>query len=63
MGQYHKLVNFTKKEFVESYAFGNGAKLWEQVGWEHAFSNVTHLAYISWSRLFALPVKFQLPLR
>ncbi len=42
MGQYHKLVNFDKKQFVDSYAFGNGAKLWEQVAWDHAFSNVTH---------------------
>lgn len=42
MGQYHILVNFTKKEFVDPYEFGNGAKLWEQVGWKNAFSNVTH---------------------
>jgi hypothetical protein len=42
MGQYHRLVNFTKKEFVSSYPLGNGAKLWEQVCWPHALSNVTH---------------------
>jgi hypothetical protein len=42
MGQYHRLVNFTKKEYVVSYPLGNGAKLWEQVCWRHALSNVTH---------------------
>lgn len=42
MGQYHMLVNFTKKEFVDPHKFGNGLKLKEQVNWEHAFSNITH---------------------
>lgn len=49
MGQYHQLVNFTKKEFVNPHQFGNGLKLWEQVGWEHAFSNVTHMLIASCS--------------
>ena len=42
MGQYHRLVNFTKKEYVNPHEFGNGLKLLEQTGWEFAFSNVTH---------------------
>ena len=49
MGQYHQLVNFTKKEFVDPHQFGNGLKLWEQIGWEHAFSNVTHMLIASCS--------------
>jgi len=42
MGQYHKFVNFDKKEFITPHKFGNGLKLWEQVGWESSFSNVVH---------------------
>jgi hypothetical protein len=42
MGQYHKLVNFTKKQFINPHEFGNGLKLREQICWKHSFSNVTH---------------------
>jgi hypothetical protein len=31
MGQYHKLVNLDKHEFVHHYPLGCGAKLWEQL--------------------------------
>ena len=34
MGQYHILVNLTKKQFVHPHRIGNGLKLREQVGWE-----------------------------
>ena len=34
MGQYHYLVNLTKKQFVHPHHIGNGLKLREQVGWE-----------------------------
>lgn len=40
MGQYHRLVNLSKKEFVEPHSIGNGMKLREQVGWEHSTSTV-----------------------
>ena len=32
MGQYHKLINLDKKEAVEPYAIGLGAKQWEHLG-------------------------------
>jgi len=38
MGQYHYLVNLTKKEFVHPHQIGNGLKLREQVGWEASTS-------------------------
>ncbi len=31
MGQYFKVVNKTKKEYLSPYTFGNGAKMWEIV--------------------------------
>lgn len=40
MGQYHYLVNLTKKEFVHPHRIGNGLKLREQVGWEYSTSTV-----------------------
>lgn len=39
MGQYHILVNFTKREFVNPHALGNGAKLWENIGFETSLSS------------------------
>ena len=32
MGQYHKLYNVTRKEFVHPHKIGNGLKLTEQCG-------------------------------
>lgn len=34
MGQYHKLFNLDKKEYVHGHRIGNGLKLMEQVGFE-----------------------------
>jgi hypothetical protein len=34
MGQYHKLVNLDKKEYVSASEIGNGRKLMEQCGFE-----------------------------
>lgn len=30
MGQYHRVVNLTKKEYLNHYNLGAGAKVWEQ---------------------------------
>lgn len=42
MGQYHKVVNLTKREFIDQYQFGSGAKLLEQHG-EGSVSSALHL--------------------
>jgi len=34
MGQYHKLYNLDKKEYVHAHRIGNGLKLMEQCGHE-----------------------------
>lgn len=34
MGQYHKIVNLTKKEFINPHVIGSGLKQREQVGWD-----------------------------
>ena len=34
MGQYHYLINLTKKQFVNPHEIGNGLKLQDQIGWE-----------------------------
>lgn len=34
MGQYHKLFNLDKKEFVHGHRIGTGLKLMEQVGFD-----------------------------
>ena len=34
MGQYHTVVNLTKKEYLDPHKFGDGLKLWEQVNSE-----------------------------
>ena len=38
MGQYHILVNFTKREYVHPHRLGNGAKLLENVGFDTSLS-------------------------
>lgn len=40
MGQYHYLVNLTKREYVMPHEIGNGLKLTEQVGWPYSSSTV-----------------------
>ena len=42
MGQYYMLVNFDTKEMINPHTLGNGLKFREQIGWEYAFSAVTH---------------------
>lgn len=34
MGQYHKLYNLDKKEYVHGHKLDNGLKLMEQCGWD-----------------------------
>jgi hypothetical protein len=34
MGQYHKLYNLDKKEYVHGHNINNGLKLMEQCGWD-----------------------------
>jgi hypothetical protein len=40
MGQYHKVVNLTKKEYVYAHKIGVGLKLWEQVGFAGSTADV-----------------------
>jgi hypothetical protein len=34
MGQYHYIVNITKRQFIHPHKIGSGLKLIEQIGWE-----------------------------
>lgn len=43
MGQYHKLYNIDKKEFVHPHGIDNGLKLMEQVGFEKSTSSALFL--------------------
>ncbi len=43
MGQYHILVNLTKKQFIHPHQIGNGLKLREQIG---DYSTATALAML-----------------
>lgn len=43
MGQYHKLYNKDKKEFVYAHHIDNGLKLLEQVGFEKSTSTALFL--------------------
>ena len=40
MGQYHKVVNLAKKEYIHAHKIGVGLKLWEQVGFEGSTADV-----------------------
>ncbi len=42
MGQYHTIFNLDKKERLDNYAFGSGAKLLEQHGYG-SVSSALHL--------------------
>jgi hypothetical protein len=44
MGQYHYLINLSKKQFVHPHQIGNGLKLREQIG--HEFSTSTVLVML-----------------
>lgn len=39
MGQYHKLYNLTKREYVHPHSINNGLKLMEQVGYYKSTSS------------------------
>lgn len=43
MGQYHKLYNLDKKEYVHAHRIGNGLKLLEQCGHEKSTSTALWL--------------------
>lgn len=43
MGQYHKLVNLDKKEFVHPHGLGNGLKLYEQIGSRTGIPQAMHV--------------------
>lgn len=43
MGQYHKLFNLDKKEYVHGHRIGNGLKLMEQVGFEKSTASALWL--------------------
>lgn len=43
MGQYHKLVNLDKKEFVEPYELGLGAKQYEHTGCKASLAEAMYL--------------------
>ncbi len=34
MGQYHYIVNITKKQYINPHKIGSGLKIVEQIGWE-----------------------------
>jgi hypothetical protein len=38
MGQYHKLYNIDKQEYVHGHRIDNGLKLMEQCGWDKSTS-------------------------
>ena len=43
MGQYHKLYNLDKKEFVDPYALGLGSKQFEHTGCKASLSDAMYL--------------------
>ena len=47
MGQYHKLINLTKKEYVNPYEIGLGAKHLEGIGFEGSMGDVMYLLSIA----------------
>ena len=47
MGQYHKLINTTKKEYVVGYDIGILAKHYEQIGFEGSMADVLYCLMIA----------------
>lgn len=43
MGQYHKVFNVDKKEFIHAHRIDNGLKLMEQVGFDKSASTALFL--------------------
>jgi len=47
MGQYHKIINIDKKEYVSGWDLGMFAKHYEQVGFEGSMSDVLYILLIA----------------
>ena len=47
MGQYHKLINITKKEFVVGHDIGINLKHYEQIGFEGSMADVLYCLMIA----------------
>ena len=47
MGQYHKLINITKKEFVSGLDTGMMAKHYEQIGFQGSMADVLYCLVIA----------------
>ena len=47
MGQYHKLINVTKKEYVSGWDTGMMAKHYEQMGFEGSMADVLYCLMIA----------------
>ena len=47
MGQYHKLINITKKEYVVGHDIGIGLKHYEQIGFEGSMADVLYCLMIA----------------
>ena len=47
MGQYHKLINVTKKEYVSGFDIGMMAKHYEQIGFQGAMADVLYCLMIA----------------
>lgn len=47
MGQYHYIVNLTKKQFIHPHRIGSGLKILEQIGWEASPSTALFLLLAS----------------
>ena len=43
MGQYHKVYNIDKKEYIHPHKIDNGLKLLEQIGWINSTSTALFL--------------------
>ena len=43
MGQYHKVYNLDKKEYIHAHGINNGLKLMEQIGWRRSTSTALFL--------------------
>ena len=47
MGQYHKLINVTKKEYVSGFDIGMMAKHYEQMGFQGSMADVLYCLMIA----------------
>jgi len=43
MGQYHKVYNLDKKQYINGHDIDNGLKLMEQIGWPKSTSSAVWL--------------------